>query len=259
MMITLLVSSKTMTPRPGPLNLELTVPQFIEEAVSLHKLLKNKSPAELRRLMHISEKLADETFKKLNEWQPEDGTPAWFTFVGDVYKGLQIESFDEAALKFAQDHCYTLSGLYGLLRPLDVIQPYRLELGYKLVGNGFNNLYEFWGQKIAEQLPQGQEILNLSSEEYIKVIRPYVKPERIITPWFYQMRNGKPEFQAVHAKNARGAMARWICQERITDSVKLVEFSEDRYAYSTSLSKPNAPAFIREFIPVAELRKQHLL
>lgn len=257
-MIVLLVSSKTIQARKSHFEVGTSVPLFLTEALQLHEALSSKDHTQLKKLMHISDNLAKETLLKLNQWQPVGGTPAWYTFVGDVYKGLEIEQFDESMLAFAQEHCYTISGLYGLLRPLDLIHPYRLELGYKLNSKGFKNLYEFWGNKLANHLPENEELVNLSSEEYIKSIRPHVDEKRIITPWFYQLKNGKPEFQAMHAKNARGAMARWICQERIQDSAKLVEFSEDRYTYSSSLSKPNAPTFIRDFIPVAELRKQHL-
>lgn len=252
----LLVSSKTMQPRNAPQGMDVSSPHFIKDATFLHDILSKKNPAQLQRLMHISAKLANTTVTTIKQWKPQGGTPAWYTFIGDVYKGLEIEQFNTSMLEFAQQHCYTISGLYGLLRPLDLVQPYRLELSYKLNGKNFKNLYEFWGNRLTKHLPENEVIINLSSEEYIKVIRPYVNAKRIITPWFYQLKDGKPEFQAVHAKNARGAMARWICAKQITDPLKLSEFCEDRYVYSEELSRPNAPAFIRDFIPVAELRKQ---
>ncbi len=253
-MISLLVSSKTMEPRECPYNVELSTPVFLEDATQLDETLKNYSPLQLKRLMHISPKLAEATRERIQTWGTAPLTPAWYSFIGDVYKGLQIETFTEKEVEFAQQHMGTLSGLYGFLRPLDQIHPYRLELGYKLKGKGFKNLYEFWGNRITKHLPPNEPIINLSSEEYIKVIQPHVKDGRIITPWFMQIKNGKPEFQAIHAKIARGMMARWICKNRIDEPSTLTSFAEERYIYSPELSTPTTPTFVREFIPVAMQR-----
>lgn len=254
-MFTLLVSSKTMEPKGCPFDIALTTPVFQSKAEALNTLLESKSELQLRRLMHISPKLAAATHQRINNWSTAELSPAWYSFVGDVYKGLSIEEFSADDLDFAQKHMATLSGLYGLLRPLDRITPYRLELGYKLSGKGFKNLYEFWGDSVAQQLPAGEAIINLSSEEYIKVIRPHVTSDRIVTPQFLQIKNGKPEFQAVHAKTARGMMARWICTNRIDSPSELKNFAEDRYTYSAELSTPQHPTFTREFIPVALQRQ----
>ncbi|MBP9738502.1 YaaA family protein [Candidatus Saccharibacteria bacterium] len=253
-MISLLVSSKTMEPRECPIDIELTKPVFLNEATQLDETLKNCSRLQLRRLMHISPKLAEATHERIQSWGSARLNPAWYSFIGDVYKGLQIETLTEDDLKFAQKHMGTLSGLYGFLRPLDQIHSYRLELGYKVKGKGFKNLYEFWGDRIASYLPANEPIINLASEEYIKVIRPHVAEDRIITPWFMQIKNNKPEFQAIHAKTARGAMGRWICQNKINDPTQLNGFAEDRYVYSEELSTPLMPTFVREFIPVAMQR-----
>ncbi len=253
-MISLLVSSKTMEPQEYPHRVALSTPVFLKEASKLDEALKSYSPLQLRRLMHISPKLAEASHHRIQSWGTVQLNPAWYSFVGDVYKGLRIETFTEDELKFAQEHMGTLSGLYGFLRPLDQIHSYRLELGYKLKGKGFKNLYEFWGDRIASYLPANEPIINLASEEYIKVIRPYVAEDRIITPWFMQIKNNKPEFQAIHAKTARGAMGRWICKNRIDDPMGLNTFSEDRYVYSSELSTPLTPTFVREFIPVAMQR-----
>lgn len=253
-MITLLVSSKTMLPSDCPFDIETTVPIFSDQAQTIDSILKSKTPSQLQKLMHISPKLAETTYERIQAWGSAPLTPAWYTFVGDVYKGLQIEKFSEEDLVFAQKHMGTLSGLYGLLRPLDIIHPYRLELGYKLASKGFKDLYDFWGDAIANHIKDDEPIINLASEEYIKVIRPYVDEKRIITPWFMQIKNEEPEFQAIHAKIARGAMARWICKNKINDPTELQNFSEDRYIYSEHLSTPQSPTFIREFIPVAMQR-----
>lgn len=250
-MFTLLVSSKTMQPGECPFDIEKSQPIFSEQAKSIDSVLKSKSPRQLQKLMHISPKLAEATYDRIQYWGSVKQTPAWYTFVGDVYKGLEIEGFTKDDLEFAQEHMATLSGLYGLLRPLDLIHPYRLELGYKLTGKGFKNLYDFWGDLVTKEIASRGPIINLSSEEYIKVVRPHVNEQDIITPWFMQIKNGQPEFQAIHAKIARGAMARWICKNKIDDPSKLLEFAEDRYSYSEELSTPQSPTFTREFIPVA--------
>ncbi len=253
-MFTLLVSSKTMLPGECPFNIEKSQPIFSEQAKLIDSVLKSKSPRQLQKLMHISPKLAEATFERIQAWGSVELTPAWYTFVGDVYKGLQIERFTKENLEFAQANMATLSGLYGLLRPLDLIHPYRLELGYKLNGKGFKDLYDFWGDIVAKQIDGRGPIINLSSEEYIKVVKPHVNENEIITPWFMQIKNGEPEFQAIHAKIARGAMARWICKNKINDPNILSEFAEDRYKYSSELSTPQSPTFTRQFVPVAMQR-----
>lgn len=240
-----------MEPKACPFDIALTTPMFQGEAEALNTILESKSELQLRRLMHISPKLAAATHERINNWSTAELSPAWYSFVGDVYKGLAIEQFSTDDLEFAQTHMATLSGLYGLLRPLDRIAPYRLELGCKLSGKGFKNLYDFWGDAVAQQLPADEAIINLSSEEYIKVVRTHVLDERIVTPQFLQIKNGKPEFQAVHAKTARGMMARWICVNRIDSPSELKNFAEDRYTYSPELSTSEQPTFTREFIPVA--------
>lgn len=244
-MISLLVSSKTMVPGKDPFGLTSTTPLFLAQAEQLSKVLSEKSIADLQKLMHISEKLAGETKQRIVGWKASGGTPAWYTFVGDVYKGLKIHEFSKDDLLFAQKHMGTISGLYGLIRPLDAICPYRLELMYKLAGRGFKDLYAFWGDQIAQTIAQNEPVINLSSEEYIKVLRPYLPKEQIITPWFMQMKNGKPIFQVIHAKIARGTMARWIAQHRINDPKGLKDFNYSGYSFDAALSSPTKPVFIR--------------
>lgn len=253
-MLTLLVSSKTMMPGDCPFDIKSTEPVFSKEAQTIDSILKSKTPSQLQKLMHISPKLAETTYERIQAWGSASLTPAWYTFVGDVYKGLQIDKFKKEDLEFAQAHMGTISGLYGLLRPLDLIHPYRLELGYKLKGKGFKNLYDFWDNAVASHIEGRGPIINLASEEYIKVVRPFVDEKRIITPWFMQTKNGEPEFQAIHAKIARGAMGRWICQNKIDDPAQLKNFNEDRYAYSEELSTDLKPTFTRKFIPVSAQR-----
>jgi len=234
-----------MEPHNNPFQLPLTEPFFIEEATTLNTVLLHLTPKKLAALMHISPKLAEMTHQRISVWSTKNGTPAWYTFVGDVYKGLKINEFTQEDLEFAQLHMGTISGLYGLVRPLDAIQQYRLELMYGLKGKGFNNLYEFWGDKIAKTIPENEPVINLSSEEYIKVLRPFLPKEQIITPWFMQLKNGEPDFQVVHAKVARGAMARWIAKHRANDPAQLTGFNYGGYTYQAELSTPLKPTFTR--------------
>lgn len=244
-MLSLLVSSKTMESRECPFDIQTTKPIFLDKAQLLDEQLKKLSSLQIKRLMHVSPKLAEATRERIGVWGEVEKTPAWYTFVGDVYTGLKIREFTKDDLEFAQKHLGTLSGLYGILKPLDLIHPYRLELGYKLKGKGFKNLYDFWGDSIAQTIPKGEDVINLASEEYIKVLRPYLKEEQIITPWFMQLKNGKPDFQAVHAKMARGAMARWISKNRINDPDRLKEFDLNGYTFSHELSSLQKPTFTR--------------
>lgn len=245
-MISLLVSSKTMAANNQVYDLPETIPLFMDEASELNEILMKKTASKLQKLMHISPTLAASVHQSIAAWQHTAGTPAWYTFVGDVYKGLKIHEFTKADLEFAQKHMGTISGLYGFVRPLDLIHPYRLELMYKLSGKNFKDLYEFWRDKITQIVAKNEPVINLSSEEYIKVLRPYLPKDQIITPWFMQTKNGKPNFQVVHAKIARGAMARWIAKSQANDPNLLKNFDLGGYVYSTKLSSDIKPVFIRE-------------
>lgn len=234
-----------MVPGMCPFDLPSSKPRFLKQAKELNEILMKKSEGDLQKIMHISPKLAEETNDKILKWKPTGGTPAWYTFVGDVYKGLKISEFTKSDLEFAQKHMGTISGLYGAIRPLDLIHAYRLELMYKLDGPDFKDLYDFWGDEIAKIIPKNEPVINLSSEEYIKVLRPYLPNDRIITPWFMQTKNGKPAFQVIHAKIARGVMARWIAKYRVNDTEDLKNFNLNGYQFSAELSNPLKPVFIR--------------
>lgn len=246
-----------MNQAKAPSNLPLSKPLLIKNAELLQRKLLKLSALDIQKVMHVSEKLANSTKKRIADWTPDGSTPAWPSFQGDVYKGLKADTFSGEDFEFAQNNAATISGLYGILRPLDAVSPYRLELGYKLLVSKYKNLYDFWGDSIVKSLPQlqdpNQKIINLSSEEYIKAIKPYIDQGRIITPWFMQVKNGVPEFQAVHAKNARGSLMHWIIKNRITDHTKLVAFNQDRYKFSPALSTQEKPVFTRKFIPVSKV------
>lgn len=234
----------------------LSDPLFLEQANHLQKQVCNLSTKDIQKLMHVSPALSEATKQRMRDWRSDGKTPAWLSFQGDVYKGLRADTFDISDFDFAQKHAATLSGLYGILRPLDGVSPYRLEMGYRLHTTKHNDLYEFWGKTIASSLPQlldeEQPIINLASEEYMKSIKPYVTKDRIITPWFMQIKDGVPVFQAVHAKNARGSFMRWIIKNRISSTSDFRDFAEDRYQFDEGLSTVQKPVFTRLFIPVSK-------
>ena len=257
----LLHSSKTLRQAKSRQNYALVEPQFTKEANQIAAYLKSLSPALIQKAMAISPKKANEVRTLIDGYEPRHPTlPALDIFLGDIYSGLQAQSFTPQDREYANNNTlFILSGLYGVLKPLDEIQPYRLEMGYKLPGNAHNpsqpnitNLYGFWGDKIAQQLPRDEPIINLSAVEYTKAIFPHfktidgLKDVRIITPKFLTVspKTGEPTFVTVHAKVARGAYARWLIQNRIEDLAKLKEFNEIGYKYDASLSTPQQPVFV---------------
>lgn len=217
-----------------------TQPVYQAEAVRLMAKLQKLSVKRLQQIMHLSPKLAATTHQRICDWQESKAHPAIMAFQGDVYKGFLAKERSNEALRFAQEHVRILSGLYGILRPFDVIQHYRLEMNYK----PSVSLYDFWGDKIAKELPGGEIIINLLSEEYFKVIRPYVADRKVIAPQFLRYKNGVPEFQAVHAKIARGAYAAWASENAVSSVAELGNFDWLGYSYVPSLSTPDKPTFV---------------
>lgn len=252
-MITLLVSSKSMVPKEVPYPLTPTQPWFEPESEQIHNTVEKLNEAKLRELMHVSDSLAKEVRIKITGWESEKTYPAWLLFSGDVYKGLVAETLDKEDFEWAQDRVWTLSGLYGIARPLDGIKPYRLEAGYRLSVGGRKNLYDFWGDKIAKKIID-DTVINLSSEEYIKLIRKEF-PGKIITPLFLQDRKSGVKFEAVHAKVARGSMARWIIKNRIKDPNLITNFASDDYYYDKGRSSELEPVFVRKSEGVMKIKK----
>lgn len=239
-MIILLHSSKTM--RVPPHAARATSPEFLAEAALLRQKITALSTEELTKIMHISPALAAKTHQQFEDWNTDSlRFPAIDSFIGDIYSGFQPLTLSSDDRRYAQDVLRILSGLYGVLRPLDAVLPYRLEMGYKLPF--VKNLYDFWGNKIAASLPEGP-IINTSSEEYSKVVTPFIEQSRIITPRFLTIKNDSPEFVVVHAKIARGAFASWMIRHRIEDIKNLPQFDELGYAYDASLSTPGEPVFV---------------
>lgn len=244
----LLHTSKTMrSAGSSPLT---TTPCFLPEARELARYVASLEPATIAHAMHISPKLADTTHKTMAAWTDHATLPAIDAFIGDIYSGFQAASLDTASRTYAQSCLVILSGLYGLLRPLDAVAPYRLELGYKFPDPPYRNLYEFWGDRLARALPAGRTIINTSSAEYVKAVLPYLPHARAITPRFLTVspKTGSPVFVTVHAKISRGAFARWLIDERIDSEARLKDFTDLGYLYDPSLSTELEPVYVaREF------------
>ncbi|MEV4534361.1 YaaA family protein [Asanoa sp. NPDC049518] len=240
-MIILMHSSKTMR-RPSAGNRPTGTPALVEKARELVDELRALPAAKLAKIMSVSPDLADRTRQLYADWttDPAELSPAAESFVGDIYSGLQVDTFTAAQRRYADQHLRILSGLYGILRPFDGIAPYRLEMGYKLPSG---NLYQFWGRSIADQLPARGPIVNLAAVEYSKTVTKYVDPERLVTPKFLTVdpKSGEPKFVTVHAKIARGAFARWL----VTSGGKeLTSFEEIGYRHSPEHGGEREPAFV---------------
>ena len=249
----LIVVSPAKKLNMDPINsVDVTEPIFKEDVKSLINIARDLSSNELKDLMGISPKLADLNKERFLNFGNQEKKAAGFAFAGDTYKGLDIEKLNENDLDWAQKHLRILSGLYGLLRPLDLIEPYRLEMGSKLKGDHGNTLYEFWNNKISQTLNKhaheiGTNVLvNCASNEYFNAIKPNTLELRVVTPVFMERKDGKEKIISFYAKNARGAMARFIIQNQITDVEKIKNFDLDRYSYNPSMSDESKFIFTRE-------------
>ena len=233
-----------------------TLPELLEKSEKLAAKLRNMSPAQLSALMDISADLGELNFKRYQDWHlpftPENAKPAIFIFNGDVYQGLKADSLPEKKLELAQTRVRILSGLYGVLRPLDLIQPYRLEMGTKLKYYKSEDLYDFWNPEITKKINQalsesGSKVLvNLASNEYFKSIDKKKLKATIVTPDFKDLKNGEYKMISFFAKRARGLMTRFILENDITQPADLEAFDSDGYVFNPRLSKPGNPVFTRE-------------
>jgi len=232
-----------------------TQPELLAQSSALIDVCRQLTPVDLSKLMGISDKLAGLNAARFAEWQPEftpdNARQALLAFKGDVYSGLQAEDFSEDDFDFAQQHLRMLSGLYGLLRPLDLMQPYRLEMGTKLANPQGKDLYSFWGNLLTEKLnqalqAQGDEVLiNLASEEYFSAIKPALLQANLLKPVFLDQKNGKYKVISFYAKKARGLMSRFIIKNRLSRPEQLQDFNLDGYSFDASQSKGNELVFTR--------------
>lgn len=228
-------------------------PMFPEESERLIKKMRSFSAKKLGKLMGLSKDLSTLNVERYETWTPtpskEATKQAVLAFNGEVYRGLNAKEMGEEDLQFAQDHLRILSGLYGVLKPLDLIQPYRLEMGTKLKYYSYKNLYQFWGDKITKRLNEDLEkeevLVNLASNEYYKSVNEKKIKGRIITPIFKDFSNGAYKVLMTYAKNARGVMANYIIKNRITDPELMKSFDGNGYAYDPSQSDESNWVFIR--------------
>ena len=234
-----------------------TAPQFLSQSSSLIKTLKDKEPKDIASLMGLSDKLAALNFDRYQSWKAsktlsEDSKPSLLVFKGDVYQGLDAETLNAKQIKFAQKHLRILSGLYGILRPMDVIKPYRLEMGTKLETSKGKNLYEFWGNSIQENVlndlksQKSDLLINLASKEYFSVLGKMPDYVNVVSPVFKDYKNGKYKIISFYAKKARGLMARWIIENNVKDFEELSGFNSDGYYYSKAESTTTEPVFLRD-------------
>jgi cytoplasmic iron level regulating protein YaaA (DUF328/UPF0246 family) len=233
-------------------------PDYLDQSQLLIEELQALNPAQISSLMKISDKLGQLNFARYHDWQRpfnvENAKQALLAFKGDVYTGLDAESFKAQDFKFAQKHLRILSGLYGLLRPLDLMQPYRLEMGTKFANSKGKNLYEFWDETITDGINQqlkktkSQYLVNLASNEYFKAVKAKSLNAEVITPVFKDQKNGQYKIISFYAKKARGLMSAYIIKNRITDVAQLKNFDVDGYRYNAAMSKDNEPTFIRDHV-----------
>ena len=240
---------------PLPAGLKHTLPPFIAQSAELIDLLRLQTPQSLAELMGLSDKLAALNVARYAAWSPkftaQNARQALFAFNGDVYEGLQAGTLSAPDIAWAQDHLAMLSGLYGVLRPLDRMQPYRLEMGTALANARGANLYQFWGSRIAEYLDaelegrRTQVIVNLASQEYFKAVDRKALRARVVECQFEDYKNGKYKIISFFAKRARGLMARYAIAHRIDTPAKLQAFDVDGYAFAPAQSTPDRMVFRR--------------
>ena len=255
-MILLLSPAKSLDLNTDPPLMERTELLFPMEADQLASRMKKKRKIEIKRLMTINDKLVDLNFDRFQNWTfpyaPESQKQAIFTFSGEVYRGLNATEFDTSDIHWAQSQLRMISGMYGLLRPLDGMYPYRLEMGTKLKMGRKNNLYQFWGSKLSEQLNaemadrEEDLVINLASKEYFTAIDTKVLKARVITPEFRDWNRGEYRMIQMFVKRARGLMARYLIQSRAAVPEDLLSFDMEGYKFSEEMSSEDKPVFIRD-------------
>jgi cytoplasmic iron level regulating protein YaaA (DUF328/UPF0246 family) len=229
-----------------------TQPALLDHSKELAQGLKTLAPQDVSSLMSLSDKLGALNFERFQEWQTpftkDNARPAVLAFKGDVYQGLDADSMSDEDLRWAQDHLRILSGLYGLLRPLDLMQAYRLEMGTKFANPRGGDLYQFWGDIITDELNKTDYsvLVNLASNEYFKSVRKKAIGARIITPVFMDKKNDKYKIISFYAKKARGLMSSYIIRNRITEVEQIKKFDTDGYSYNAALSDADQWVFVRD-------------
>jgi len=254
-MLMLLSPAKTLDYETPATTDSFSIPDYLEKSSELVKVLKQKSFLDLMELMQVSQKIAELNVERFNQWKlpfsTENAKQAVLAFKGDVYTGLDAPALSENRLAYTQLHLRILSGLYGLLRPLDLMQPYRLEMGLKMTTKKGENLYQFWGEKITDALnvllaKQDEPVLiNLASNEYFKSVQKKNLDGRLITPEFKDWKNGKYKMISFFAKKARGLMVRYAIDHNIQKAEVLQNFDYDGYHFNLELSRADKWVFSR--------------
>ena len=255
-MLMVISPAKTLDYDTPPVIEQSTQPRFVEHSVELIEVLREKSPQDIAKLMSLSDKLASLNVARYGSWErestPQNAKQALLAFKGDVYTGLNAEDFSTDDFAFAQQHLRMLSGLYGLLRPLDLMQPYRLEMGTKLANPRGKDLYTFWGERISQWLnedleAQGDQVLlNLASQEYFGAVKPKALNARVIDTVFKDQKNGQYKIISFYAKKARGLMARYVIKERLQDPEGLKDFNLDGFRFDAASSCEIQLVFLRD-------------
>ncbi|QYF87947.1 peroxide stress protein YaaA [Brevundimonas sp. PAMC22021] len=252
-MLIVLSPAKRLDFTPADPAIPATERRFLEDTAQLSRTAERQTRADLRRLMGISEALAELNQARFKAFDAAstDGVQAAFAFAGDVYEGLRARDLNKDALTWAQDHLRILSGFYGLLRPLDQIQPYRLEMGVKLATRRGSSLYDFWGDRLSKQLnadADGQAdpvVVNLASQEYFGAVDAKALTLPVITPHFREEKDGQSRIVSFHAKKARGLMARFAIDQRIERAEDLKAFNSAGYRFDASASSQSDWVFTR--------------
>lgn len=255
-MLAVISPAKTLdykTPHPA---VQPADPLFPESAAELVDTMRRYSPADLQALMGISEKLAVQNAERFSRWQwpfPEgEARPALFAFKGDVYAGLDAYNLDQDDIVYLEDHLRILSGLYGVLRPTDEMLPYRLEMGKKVATKRGDDLYQFWGDMLAEHVRQAlaehqdRTVINLASEEYFRSLKPHLEGVSVITPVFKDWKNGRYKIISFFAKKARGMMVNYMAQHKLESAENLKRFDLGGYTYDESSSTRDEWVFLRK-------------
>jgi len=253
-MLLLLSPSKTLNFDASPFKKKST-PKFLAKSETLINVLKTKSVSDIKKLMSVSDKIAELNVGRYQSFKTpfnlKNSKQALFAFTGDVYAGLEAKTFDENDIEFANDHLRILSGLYGALKPLDLMQPYRLEMGTKMKTSAGRDLYQFWGSDVTQQLNKdlkkikSKVIVNLASNEYYKVIQPRDLSGEVYVANFKENRNGVYKFISFSAKKARGYMAQYIIKNKLTDPEDMKSFDMDNYKFNPKLSNEKEFIFTR--------------
>ena len=252
-MLIVISPAKTLDFETAPSTESHSQPRFLQQSQQLINELKDLSTAEIASLMKLSDKLAALNMVRFQTWQQPfnltNAKQALLAFKGDVYTGLDADTLDAAGLEFAQQHLRILSGLYGVLRPLDLMQPYRLEMGTKFANIKGKDLYQFWGSQLRESIEselKGGVLVNLASNEYFKAVEAKKLTARIITPVFKDWKNGQYKIISFYAKKARGLMSRYIIDHRITEPENIKGFDREGYRFSPEMSHADEWVFLRD-------------